>query len=132
MAGRTIKILAVDDEPGFLDMLKQYFEARDYEIDISTNVEEGLGFYRDKRHDVILIDLKLEEFSGDELIKRIKAIDAGAHTIVITAYKDSGQARSRLMSEGAFAYLEKPVSSLRDLESLVLKAADSEREGSRE
>jgi len=131
MSGDAIKILAIDDETGFVDMLKQYFESRNYEIDVSSDSEEGLGLYRDKRHDVILIDLKLADLGGDELMKRIKEIDAGANAIVITAYRDSGQARSRLMSEGAYAYLEKPVSSLKELEKLIVSAANGGKEGSR-
>ena len=131
MSGDAIKILAIDDEAGFVDMLKQYFESRDYEIDISSDGEEGLGLYRDKRHDVILIDLKLADLGGDELMKRIKEINAGANAIVITGYKDSGQARSRLLGQGAYAYLEKPVSSLKELEKLIVSAANRGKGGSR-
>jgi CheY-like chemotaxis protein len=43
--------------------------------------------------------------------------------IFITAYDDGGKTKARLLSLGAFACLDKPIASLKDLEEMIEKAA---------
>jgi len=119
------KILAIDDEKSFTEILKQYFELRKYDIDVVSNGEEGLKTFLKKKHDVVLLDLKMSGLNGDEIMKRINEINKDTKTIFITAFNDSGQTRARLIDEGAYAYIDKPVSSLKELEILINEAVSS-------
>ena len=114
-----IRILAVDDETSFTDLLKQYFEPRGYKIDVASDGNAGLKCVSENEYDVALLDLKMGGVNGDEIMKEIKESGAKTAVIFITAFSDSGQTKSRLIKEGAFAFLEKPLTSLKDLENLI-------------
>ncbi len=121
------RILSIDDEVSFTELIKQYFEPRGYGIDITSNGVQGIEFMRENKYDVALLDLKMEGLNGDEVMREIKRIDPTVKVIFITAYSDSGKTRSRLMTEGAFGFMEKPISSLKNLEDMVLKASMSRK-----
>ncbi|MFC1549185.1 response regulator [Candidatus Omnitrophota bacterium] len=119
------RILSVDDEPSFVDMLKQYFEIRGYVIDVTSEGEEGLRLLSLGKYDVVLLDLKMAGLSGDKIMDEIKKQKLDTKIIFISAYSDSGKTKERLMNEGAYAFLEKPITSLKELEDLVNEAAVS-------
>ena len=121
-------ILSIDDEPSFTDLLKQYFEPRGYGIDVTSSGDEGLELLGRKKYDVVLLDLKMVGLGGDDVMAAIKSMDSNAKIIFITAYSDSGKTKDRVMSSGAFAYVEKPITSLKHLENLVNEAAKAEKQ----
>ncbi|MGB2600331.1 MAG: response regulator [Candidatus Omnitrophota bacterium] len=121
------RILSIDDEVNFTDFLKQYFEPRGYEIDVTSEGTEGLQLLKEKKYDVVLLDLKMAGLDGQEVLREIKKLDSSIQTIFITAYTDSGATKARLLREGAYAYIEKPVTSLKNLENLVNKAANTDK-----
>jgi len=112
-------------------MLRQYFEPRDYEIDVVAEGEDGLEAFREKKYDVVLLDLKMAGLDGDEIMRRMREIDGGIKAIFVSAFNDNDVTKDRLLSEGAFAYLEKPLSSLKDLETLINRAADERKDRSK-
>ena len=120
------RILSVDDETSFTDLIKQYFEPRGYEIDVASTGDEGLTLLHQNKYDVVLLDLKMVGISGDEVMKEVKRMDAGMKVIFITAFSDSGKTGKRLMDEGAYAFLEKPLPSLKKLEDLVNEAMEAD------
>ncbi|MDD5487930.1 MAG: response regulator [Candidatus Omnitrophica bacterium] len=121
------KILSVDDEANFTDMLKQYFEPRGYEIDTASNGETGIEMLKLKKYDVALLDFKMVGLNGDEVMGCIKDVSPGTTIIFITAFSDSGKTRQSLIDKGAYAFMEKPVASLKNLEELVNQAANTVR-----
>ncbi len=124
IAEKKPAILAVDDEKEFIDMLKQYFELRGYDIDVAYNGIDGVARVKARKYEVVLLDLKMAGMNGDAAMKNMKELDPDARIIVISAFSDSGKTQYKVMEEGAFAYIEKPISSLKDLEVLVKKAID--------
>ncbi|MBU0570834.1 MAG: hypothetical protein KJ995_06970 [Candidatus Omnitrophica bacterium] len=61
-------------------------------------------------------------------IKILAIDDEASNVIIVTAFKDSGETKARLLDEGAYAYVEKSVASLKELEKLVEKADNSVEE----
>ena len=116
------KILSIDDEISFTELLKQYFEPRGYEIDVTSSGDKGLELLRGKKYEVALLDLKMAGLNGDEIMNEIKRMGMDTRVIFITAYSDSGKTKERLLKEGAYAYIEKPIASLKFLEDLVNEA----------
>jgi DNA-binding NtrC family response regulator len=121
------RILSIDDEVNFTDFLKQYFEPRGYRIDVTSEGEKGLELLRENKCDVVLLDLRMAGLDGEEVMHELKKIDSGIKTIFITAYSDSGITKARLLQEGAYAFIEKPVLNLKELEDLVNKAANADK-----
>jgi Response regulator containing CheY-like receiver, AAA-type ATPase, and DNA-binding domains len=119
------KIIAIDDEAEFLDMIKSYFEPRGYDIMIANRGTKGIELVKENKPDVVLIDLKMPGIDGDEVLSLLKSVVPSPKVIFVTAYDDGGKTKARLLKLGAYAYFDKPVSSLRELEEAVNKAAQS-------
>jgi len=117
------RILSIDDEISFTDLLKQYFEPRGYEIDATSGGDRGLGLLRQKKYDIVLLDLRMAGLNGEKVMEEIKKLNADIEVIFITAYRDPGKTKERLLKKGAYAFVEKPITSLKSLEELVNRAA---------
>ena len=117
------RIVAIDDEVEFIQMLLDYFEPRDYVIDCAVRGAKGIELVKEKKPDVVLMDLKMPGIDGDEVLKLLKSMSPAPKIIFITAYDDGGKTKARLLKMGAFACLDKPISSLKDLEATINKAA---------
>jgi len=121
------RILAIDDESEFTDFLKQYFELRGYTIDVVSDGVKGVELLRQGKYDAVLLDLKMLGFDGDEVMREVKRFDVNVKIIFISAYDDMGKTKTRLLAEGAYAFIEKPIKSLKDLEKLVTSAVTHDR-----
>ena len=121
-------IIAIDDEVEFIKTIDKFFTARGYEVHVALTGTSGLELVDYHHPDVVLVDLKLPGMDGDEVLQRIRKTQPKTKVIVITAYNDGGKTRDRLLSLGAFAHFDKPLSSLRDLAETVKRAVAEPRE----
>ncbi len=119
------RIVAIDDEAEFIDVIKNYFELRGYDITVAVRGTKGIEIIREKKPDVVLTDLKMPGIDGDEVLSLLRSMDPSPKVIFVTAYDDGGKTKARLLKTGAYAYFDKPVASLRELEETVNKAAQS-------
>ncbi len=119
------RIVAIDDEVEFIGMIKSYFEPRGYDITVAIRGTKGIELVKENKPDVVLMDLKMPGIDGDEVLSLLKSMDPSPKVIFVTAYDDGGKTKARLLKMGAYAYFDKPVSSLRELEEAVNKAAQS-------
>ncbi len=118
------RIVAIDDEAEFVDMLSDYFAIRGYDISVSIRGASGIEMIKEKRPDVILCDLKMPGVDGDEVLKLAKTMQPAPKLIFVTAYYDGGKTRARLLKMGAYAYFDKPITSLKVLEEVINKAVN--------
>lgn len=95
-----------------------------YDIDIAYNGEHGLELWKEKRHNLVLLDYMLPCMRGDTVLVRIMEIDKNQPVIVMTAF-DHPDRNKNLILNGASDYLCKPVeiNLLRQLSAEVLKRA---------
>ena len=116
------RIVAIDDEVEFTKTIDQFFSSRGYEVHVALTGSSGLELVDYHQPDVVLVDLKLPGMDGDQILQHIRKTHPNIKVIVITAYNDGGKTRDRLLSLGAFAHFDKPLSSLRDLAQMVKNA----------
>lgn len=116
------KILAIDDEREFTKMVVEYFKPRGYEVFASSSGQMGLEIAKREMPDVVLIDLKMPEMDGDTIFKELKNLNPDIKVVMITAYQDNDRTKNRLMNNGLFAYFEKPIASLKELEIKIKEA----------
>ena len=116
-------IVAIDDEVEFIDMLKSYFELRGYDISVAVRGTKGIELIKEKKPGVVLMDLKMPGIDGDEVLTLLKSISPSPKVIFVTAYDDGGKTKARLLKMGAYAYFDKPIASLKELEDTINKAA---------
>ncbi len=103
------QILIVDDNPANRDIFQTRLAAQGYEILTASDGEEALAVAREKRPDLILMDIQLPGIDGYEATRLIKAKPALRHIpiIVVTSYALSGD-DVKAKEAGCDAYLAKP------------------------
>ena len=116
------RLLVVDDEVDICGFVKDYFQVRDFEVDVAYDGKEALRLIAKKKHNIVLLDIRMPLMDGLEALKEIRRLDENIKIIFITAYNDLILTRKRLLEEGAYAFVEKPISSLKNLEFLVNQA----------
>ena len=104
--GRTL--LIVDDDAAFRTRLVRAFLERGFGAQGAANYDEAMALARDESPELALVDLRLPGRSGLELVKDLKALDAGTSIIVLTGYGSIATAVQSLQL-GATSYLTKPV-----------------------
>ncbi|MFO8088841.1 MAG: sigma-54 dependent transcriptional regulator [Desulfatiglandaceae bacterium] len=102
----NVSILVVDDERGIRQSLKMFLQDF-YNVYVAGTGSEAVEIISKKSIDVILLDIRLPDVDGVELIKVLKDIDPDPEIIMVTAIKEVESA-VQAMKSGAFDYLVKP------------------------
>ena len=113
------KILIVEDNPMNRDMLSRRLQRRGFEILIATDGAEGLAATRERRPDLVLMDMSLPVIDGWEATRRIKAAPAtrAIPVIALTAHAMSDD-RDKALAAGCDDYDTKPVDLPRLLDKI--------------
>jgi DNA-binding NtrC family response regulator len=111
-----MKIMIVDDEAGQLELLSGFLKKQGYEVFTAQNGEEAVVTFKKTPIQLVLLDHRMPDITGDEVLQRLKEINPMVHAIMITAYGAVDTA-VRAMKLGADDFLEKPV----DLAGLIQK-----------
>ena len=121
-----VKILAIDDEQGFTDLVMNYFAPRGFKVLVAHEGRAGLKLAKAEAPEFCLIDLKMPGIHGDEVLKEIRATLPGSRCIMITASEGGGHTRARLKAMGAYTCFDKPLTSLKNLEQSIREAMSSD------
>jgi adenylate cyclase len=118
------RILAVDDEPDFEQLIRQRFrkQIRDGEFSFAfaRHGEEGLAAIdADPAIDLILLDINMPVMDGLTMLARLRERQSRLRSIIVSAYGDMENLRTA-MNRGAFDFVTKPV-DLNDLETTIRK-----------
>ncbi len=124
-APARIRLLVIDDEQGVLDMIREHFSFRGYEVMTASDGGEGVELCGAEKPDVILLDIKMKKMDGDEAIPHLRHCSPASKIFVVSAYQDESMIR-RVRSLGIEAYFEKPVSII-ELEKAVRKAVSNQQ-----
>src|SRR5437867_733334 len=116
----TKRIVIVDDEPNIGPSLKLILEREGYAVSICLLAEEFRRFFASRRADAYLLDVKLPDGNGIELLRLMRQNDNRAPVIMISGHGTIADAVDATRN-GAFDFLEKPLA--RDKVLLVLKNA---------
>ncbi len=113
-------LLLVDDEDGPRQSLRMVFR-HDFEVHAFDCGEKALGFARETRVHVAILDIRMAGMSGIDVLRRLKEIDPHIEVLMLTAYETLDTARQALRL-GACDYLSKPfdLSTMRDAVSRAL------------
>jgi two-component system nitrogen regulation sensor histidine kinase GlnL len=123
------RILIIDDEETLCYFLRESLEEKGYQAAAAHTAGEGLKQLAGQDVDLVLLDLKLPDGEGLDVLSEIRRVDAGLPVIVLTGHA-AVESAVRAMKLGAYDYLEKPI-NLAQLSSSVAEALDSRsrREG---
>jgi DNA-binding NtrC family response regulator len=118
-------LLIVEDEPTLAKNMRRYLLNAGFEVNVAGTGEAAMAALEDYKPDIVLLDYRLPDTNGLELLDRIKSIDAQIHVIMITG-EGNVQLAVKAMKAGAFDYLAKPV-VLKELKLMLEKLTGQER-----
>ena len=116
-------ILIVDDEEVIQQTLQDVLKKRGYEIFLATSGKETLEIVKKNIIDLILLDIRLPDVDGLEVLKKVKEFDNEILVIMMTAYADI-QTAVEAMKSGAYHYINKPF-ELDELKLLIEKGLET-------
>lgn len=119
------KILIVEDEAPLRQLLERELARSGFLVESAANGREGLGRYCEQCFNVVLLDVKMPEMNGVEVLQRMREHSNIPEIIMFTGHGDIETA-VRCIKLGAYDYLTKPV-KLDELEIVLDKAHEKNR-----
>jgi two-component system response regulator AtoC len=117
------KILVIDDEKLIRWTLEQHLVKEGYEVLSADTAEKGMDLINEEAPDLVLLDNRLPEMTGLELLEKIHAPDRGLMVIMITAY-GMVETAVKAMKFGAYDYISKPF-NLEEITFVIKKALEA-------
>ncbi|MBI5572481.1 MAG: response regulator [Desulfomonile tiedjei] len=111
-----IKVLLVDDEEAYVRILEKRLTKRNFAVSTAFSGIQGVQAVRKAEFDVAVLDLKMEDIDGIEVLKIFKALVPKMAVIMLTGHGSEEAARDGIQY-GAYDYLLKPC----DFDDLVEK-----------
>lgn len=116
------KVLIIDDEKDFRDALSQRMDLRGYEnVALESGVNAAEVVRDDPGIDVVILDLKMPDIDGEEVLEKLKQVKPELQVVILSAHGTAEKAMS-LAKKDAYEYVSKPA----DFDKL-LKVVDKAR-----
>lgn len=113
-------ILVVDDEAIVRESIRDWLKDSGYKVRVAESGEEALKMIEEDNYGVMILDLRLPNMNGIDVLKKVKQSKPNMKSIVITAYPTM-QTQEEVSGLGAIDYLVKPVFPAK-LEAIVKEA----------
>jgi two-component system response regulator AtoC len=114
------RILIIDDELSLLESLYMFLSEKGYEVETAVSASEGMEKAGSSKPDTIILDIRLPDGDGLEMLKELKKRTAETGVIIITAFHDM-DTTIKAIKLGATEYITKPI-DVDELEKAVLRA----------
>ncbi|MBW4874638.1 MAG: sigma-54 dependent transcriptional regulator, partial [Paeniclostridium sp.] len=119
-----MKILIVDDEIEYANVMKKIIKKKGYEVNVALSGLEAISIIeKDKSYDLVLSDLIMDKMNGVELLENVKIINKDIEVILVTGYGTIENAVDA-MKKGAFSYFIKS-NPTKDLLNEIQKVKES-------
>ncbi len=112
----STKVLIIDDEKDFLDIMAERMGARGMEVSTTTSAEKALKMVLKESYDAVIMDFMMPEMNGIEALKAIKEKNPEMQIILLTGHA-TVEKTVEAMKAGATDFIEKPA----DLDALSEK-----------
>jgi DNA-binding NtrC family response regulator len=116
----NVRVVFVDDEPDFLETVLKRMQKRKIDTVGFKTGPEALEWLQSNPADVVVLDVRMPEMDGLQVLKEIKKIDALIEVIMLTGHA-SLETADKGMELGAFDYLMKPI----NMDELLFKIEDA-------
>ena len=101
-------ILVVDDEADIRESLEMFLGEKGYAVRAAETGAQGLELWQRHHPQVVVLDVRLPDMSGLDVLRKIMAKDPKANVIIITAFHDMDSTIAA-MRQGAYDFLNKPL-----------------------
>ena len=122
------KILIIDDEEALAQFIKKILTGlgtteNPITIQVANTGQDGINIAGDLRPDVVLLDIKLPDISGIDVLSQLKQMDQDVQVIMMTGFA-SLETAVAAVREGAYDYINKPFDSAEQLKTIVKNALE--------
>ncbi|MFB0508350.1 MAG: sigma-54-dependent transcriptional regulator [Thermodesulfobacteriota bacterium] len=117
-------ILVVDDDEVMRQTLSDVLKKKGYAVSTAETGGQTISSIKEQLFDLVLLDIRLPDMDGLDVLKGIKEIESDLMVIVMTAYSDV-QTAVMAMKSGAYDYIDKPF-ELEELKILIQKALETQ------
>ena len=124
---QTTRILVVDDDENIRKVLVAILEDEGYNVESAGTAKEGIEKTKRKFYNIALIDIRLPDMEGIELLTKIRDTTPRIRKIIITGYPTLQNAVDAV-NKGADAYLLKPFDVEKVLETIKLQLKKQQEE----
>ncbi|MEA3331184.1 MAG: response regulator transcription factor [Campylobacterota bacterium] len=111
-----INILIVEDDETTSYLMQDFLEENNFKVDVVYTVTDGISYLKNRKYDILLLDLNLPDFNGFELLSSIK--NHISIPIIITSAYNETSTKVKAFKYGANDYLSKPIDFL-ELEARI-------------
>ena len=116
-------LLIVDDDGPFRDRLSRAMEKKGFQVTQAENVEQGINKARNSPPAFAVVDLRLNDGNGLEVVKEIQKINRNSRIIMLTGYGNIPTAVAAVKA-GAIDYIPKPADA-DDVENALLASPET-------
>ena len=110
------KVLMIEDEPVTANVVKEALELNGMEADIAGDGKKGLELMKTNEYDLVLLDLKVPQLSGEEVLKEIRRVRPYVFVIIYTNYSEFAYIKA-LTNIGIDGYVNKGADA--DIKELI-------------
>jgi two-component system response regulator RegA len=114
------RVLIIDDDKSILQILSKILEKKGFRVDTAQSGQEAITKLSAKTYSAALIDVRLQDTNGLDLLIKIQEIAPKMRKILLTGYP-SDEDRIKALERGADYYLAKPVDSEKLIEIISTK-----------
>jgi DNA-binding response OmpR family regulator len=120
-----IRVLMVEDNQDHLDLCREYLTEDMFFLDAAMDGREALAKVKANQYDIIVLDYRLPDMTGSELLRRIRALNQDTPIIFVTAMDDP-DISFQVMQDGASDYIPKSFQYYERLRDRILDNLDIE------
>jgi len=126
MEKKPFTILCIDDELLILEIISDYLSDMGYDVLKAANGREGLALFREHHPHAVLVDLRMPQVDGLEVLSRVTELSPETPVVVVSG---TGNIRDVIeaLRTGAWDYIMKPIEDMRMLALAVEKSLERSR-----
>ncbi|HEY7501342.1 MAG TPA: sigma-54 dependent transcriptional regulator [Vicinamibacterales bacterium] len=108
MASQRPVLVIVDDEQGILEVVSRFAERAGFDVATCSDGREAIALIQSRRPDLVMVDLRMPEVGGLDILRAIRDVDAHCQAVLMTGYASVDTA-VEAVKLGATDYLTKPL-----------------------
>ena len=118
------KLLIVDDEAGFVDMVLEYFRGEGYDARPALNFTDALQTFREQKPNVVIMDVNMPLLTTEKFLPVLKMLNPVVKVILISGSLED-EVQAKFKDTDYFAFFEKGNFSLAQIKRKVEEALSS-------
>lgn len=122
-------VLIVDDELGARESMRMILKGN-FDVSTAESGTKAIELVKEKQYDVVVLDIRMPDISGIEVLEKIKQMDPSPEVMMVTAYAALDTAKNA-MRLGAYDYIEKPFKNFDEFREIVSRGVERKLKASK-